>query len=571
MKNILSLLEGYQKRKLVSVIILALLLSISELLSFYFLQPIINYFTGNINLNNLAYFKSLLNIKLLNIANIVCIFIFLFLSRCAFTLLLSYKRTQLIRSVNDNLSKKLYSNYLNKDFEFFLNNNSSNLISNIINKVDDFSYNVIQSIIFLITDCLIVIAITAFLLITYFKETIIFFLFFSFFYAFIYIFCKKKFIKLGNERVLAESSKIEDLQKSFYVIQNIKLDRLEKFFEKKFIKNTNIASKNRFYLDFISDVPKPLAEAVIILAIFLLMYIFFFYFHQGKELIVSMLGVFTVAMFRVLPLNSRVLNSLNAIKYFKTTVNDIKAELHDNKNTVDKYDQSKNSQDKYPFKDNFFLENINFSYSRSNKKVLENINLKINNNSITGIYGDSGSGKSTLLNIIACLLKPSSGRMYIDGKLLESDYRDFQNNIGYVTQKVYLTDESLIKNIAFGKNETDYDKKLLLEVIFKSNLTDVVKKLPEGIDTILGERGSKLSGGQQQKIGIARVLYKKPKIIIFDEATNALDIDSETEILKTIQSLKKETAILIVSHKILFQDYCDSVYKFQDNKLIKIK
>jgi ABC-type bacteriocin/lantibiotic exporter with double-glycine peptidase domain len=217
------------------------------------------------------------------------------------------------------------------------------------------------------------------------------------------------------------------------------------------------------------------------------------------------------------------------------------------------------------------LENINFSYSGSSKKILDNINLKINNNSITGIYGDSGSGKSTLLNIIACLLKPSSGRIYIDGKLLESDYKDFQNNIGYVTQKIYLTDESLIKNIAFGKNENDYDQKLLSEVIYKSNLTEVVKKLPEGIDTILGERGSKLSGGQQQRIGIARALYKKPKIIIFDEATSALDIDSETEILKTIQSLKREAAILIVSHKILFQDYCDSVYKFQDNKLIQIK
>lgn len=571
MKNILSLLEGYQKKKLVNVIILALLLSILELSSFYFLQPIINYFTGNTSLNNLAYFKSLFNIKQLNIANIVFIFISLFLFRCALTLLLSYKRTQLIRSVNDNLSKKLYSNYLKKDFEFFLNNNSSNLISNIINKVDDFSYNVIQSIIFLISDCLIVIAITLFLLFMYFKETIIFFLFFSFFYAFIYIFCKKKFTKLGNERVLAESSKIEDLQKSFYVIQNIKLDRLENFFEKKFIKNTNIASKNRFYLDFISEVPKPLAEAVILLAIFLLMYIFFFYFHQGKELIISMLGVFTVAMFRVLPLNSRVLNSLNAIKYFKTTVNGIRAELYNDKSNVEKYDPNKSSEVTYLFSDNILLENINFSYFGSSKKILDNINLKINNNSITGIYGDSGSGKSTLLNIIACLLKPSSGRIYIDGKLLESDYKDFQNNIGYVTQKIYLTDESLIKNIAFGKDENDYDQKLLSEVIYKSNLTEVVKKLPEGMNTILGERGSKLSGGQQQRIGIARALYKKPKVIIFDEATSALDIDSETEILKTIQLLKREAAILIVSHKTLFQDYCDSVYKFQDNKLIQIK
>jgi ABC-type bacteriocin/lantibiotic exporter with double-glycine peptidase domain len=161
--------------------------------------------------------------------------------------------------------------------------------------------------------------------------------------------------------------------------------------------------------------------------------------------------------------------------------------------------------------------------------------------------------------------------MYIDGKLLEPDYKDFQNHIGYVTQKVYLTDESLIKNIAFGKNETDYDQNLLSEVIFKSNLTEVVKKLPEGIHTIIGERGSKLSGGQQQRIGIARTLYKKPKVIIFDEATSALDIDSEKEILKTIQLLKKEAAIVIVSHKILLQDYCDSVYEFQDHKLIQIK
>jgi len=213
---------------------------------------------------------------------------------------------------------------------------------------------------------------------------------------------------------------------------------------------------------------------------------------------------------------------------------------------------------------------MSFSYN-NNIEILKNINLDIKKNETIGIKGHSGAGKSTLLNIICGLLTPSSGQILLDNNDISKVYRSYQRKIGYVPQKIYLVDDSIIKNIIFGQSKKEFNYNLFDNVIKKSNLKEFIDNLKNKEETIIGERGSKLSGGQQQRIGIARALYKKPEIIIFDEATNALDVNSENEILKTINALKKDNTIIIVSHKDSVLDYCDRIFEIKNKTIFKIK
>jgi len=268
-------------------------------------------------------------------------------------------------------------------------------------------------------------------------------------------------------------------------------------------------------------------------------------------------------MFRVLPSANRILQCLNSIKYYYPSIDIISEELNKKKELIN----ISENESTFHFDTSIKLVDVNFSFSNSKKSILENINLEIKKNQIIGIKGSSGSGKTTLLNIICNLLIPTSGSILADGKIVNNFGKSYQKKIGYVPQKIYLTNDTFIKNIILGKDENEYDLDLFKEVIVKSGLDFLIDQLPEGYNSSLGERGLKLSGGQQQRIGIARALYKNPEILILDEATNALDENSENQIIKKICDLKDNITIIIVSHKKEIFKHCDVVYNIKNGKL----
>jgi ABC-type multidrug transport system fused ATPase/permease subunit len=500
----------------------------------------------------------------LSLKNLVTFFLLIFFFRCLISIIISFYRGQLVKNVNDDLSQRIYSNYLNQDYIFFLKNNSSSLISNVIHQIDNFSYRVIDNFILLFTELVVVISIITYLLFIYFKGSLILIFTILFFFIFLFTKFKSEFKKLGSKKIIYDSYKINDLQKSFHIIQNIKLDNLENFFIKKFEKNTQLSSKSYFFLQVLTEIPRPLIELIFLTMIFLIMYIFYHYLSLSKAEILSMMALFGVSIFRLLPSCNKIMNCSNVVKYYSSTVDVIFNEINNLKNR-------NISNNNCTFNDIITLDNVTFCYPETNKIIFNNVNLTIKKNEIVGIQGDSGSGKSTLLNVISYLLKPDSGKIYIDKILIENVFTAYQKKIGYVSQKTYLTEESLLENIALGVEKTDIDYNLFEEVIKKSNLDKFIRELSLGKNTLLGEKGSWLSGGQQQRIGIARALYKKPEILILDEATNALDEKSELEIFNTIQKLKNTMTVIIVSHKKILFDFCDKVFELKNGLLSKIK
>jgi ATP-binding cassette, subfamily B, bacterial PglK len=562
MINVFRLLNLFRD-KIIFIIALITSLAFLELLTFSFLKPIIAYFS-NANYLNDDYFFSVY--KNFDFKNLILIFIIIFFIRCCLSIYVSYKRSSLVKYINDYLSEKIYNIYLYKDFNFFIKNNSSNLISNIINEIDKFSYRVVDSLIYLLTEFFLVFAILIFLFSNYFWTTLFLITFIILCFLSLYILYRSAFKTAGIKKSLYDAAKIENLQNSFYAIQNIKLDNLESFFSDQFRKNTKLASENQFILQFKSEIPKPLIELLVLTALSGVIFFSYIYLGFNKNQFTAMLGIYGIAIFRILPSGNRIMMCLNQIRFHYSAINIITKELDA---ISSNYLLEKIDSKHFNFNSSIVLENVNFRYNNDEKNILNNINLTINKNDIIAISGVSGSGKSTLLNIICGLLKPEAGKIFIDNHALETHYRSYQAKIGYVPQKIYLIDDTLKNNIIFGRHQSTYDDNLFLDVINKSDLKNMIEEMPLKENTMIGERGSRLSGGQQQRIGLARALYKKPEILILDEATSALDEKSEAEILKSINYLKKKITIILVSHKKSILDYAEKKFIIENGRIFQ--
>ncbi|MBO5890749.1 MAG: ABC transporter ATP-binding protein [Alistipes sp.] len=281
----------------------------------------------------------------------------------------------------------------------------------------------------------------------------------------------------------------------------------------------------------------------------------------ATENLTLLLGIFAIAAVRLLPSLRTIMAGWSSIRYNHYTI-DTLAECSD-----DELSPIINSEERINFNKSIELRNIEFSFEDATTPLLRELSLTINKGERVGIKGASGVGKTTLFNLILGLYRPTSGSIFIDGEELnDGNIRKWQNSIGYVSQSVFITDGSLVENIAFGCESKDIDYNLINEVIELANLKEFVSSLPQGIHTHIGEQGSKISGGQRQRIGIARALYKSADILLFDEATSSLDNDTEESINNAISNLansNRSLTIVVIAHRDSSLEYCDRIIMLQ--------
>ena len=392
--------------------------------------------------------------------------------------------------------------------------------------------------------------------------------------SYLFVF-KKKLRKLGKRRQELEGSIFDQLNKSFQLFKEIKIFTKDEFMIKNFKKTVEEKNKIALFEDLLNGLPKIYFE---LLFVFLVTGVLIFLIFNGKDInfIIPLLGLYTAAFFRIFPSFNRLISNINGVIHNYAAFELIQEDLNILKNNQNR---SKNINNFYNF-ENFILKNqkpfkieltnISFSYKNKNnlnKNILDNINLSLELNQITGIVGESGSGKSTIANIISGFIKSDTGHYKINNN--ENFNKNLLKNfVGYLPQTTNLINDTLINNICFFRdNDRYYDQSKIDYLVKMLDLDDLVKGLPNGLDTIIKEQGQILSGGQRQKIALARALYKDTPILIFDESTSSLDSVSELKFIEVIKKIKKDRIILFITHNKDLINYFDKTYIIQNKKV----
>jgi ABC-type bacteriocin/lantibiotic exporter with double-glycine peptidase domain len=496
-----------------------------------------------------------------------------FVVRSIFSLIYVLESSKLIYGIERELAKKIYKNYLESDYLFFLKKNPSYLLRNVINETNQFALGIIGTIISLFTEIILIIFLLILAFMTNAIFTIFFFLFFLFTGSFFYVLTRKKLIEYGKIRLKAEGQKIKNVQEGFMSIVEIKIMNLINFFLILFTEQANKTVKVNIKYSFIKSLPKIILELIAIFFIFII----FFYSHFlsfNEKNILPLVAAFSIIFIRLLPSVSKIIvsfQSFNISKKSLETLNDI---FFQEKNFCNKKKLKFNEDtfEKVNFNSHIEIKNISFSYqddNGKNKNILSDLSLDIKKNKKIGIFGDSGSGKSTLLKILLGLIKPDKGDIVIDEtKLSEKNIKSWQSKIGYVSQNTSIFDETLGFNITLNSN--DYDKDYLAELLLKMNLERFTLNDIDTDNFEIGDKGSRISGGEKQRIGICRALYRKPEILILDEPTSSLDELTQKKILDDIFKMNNIT-IILVSHVLENFKHCDHLYKLENKTITKVK
>ena len=569
-----EILKFISKRKLIIIFLMMLFHTLLETFSLGLILPIMTSFFQD------DFFKLFLDTSFNNyfqisdqkdfISLLLIILFFAYVFKFLFSILVLFVQNKFILNTYFKISKKLISKYIYNNYLFHVKNNLSTLIRNLRDETKGFIFNVVMRIFSLTLDILILIFFSIFLFFYNFEVTLIIFLFIlmlSFLYLFI---VRKKLIFIGKKRALLEKINIQNIVESLSGIKEIKILSLEKFFIERFSINLKDYTEVQRKFAILHGLPRQIID-VIAVTIFI-----FFIFISNKLLyemseILILIGVYSAAALKLIPIFSRIIISLQQYSFNSPSVDIIYEELFvKNKNTNfhellsnNNFNELKEIKDFNEIK----FQNVSFKYENNSQIILENVNFSIKGNSRIGIFGPSGSGKSTLADLLVGLLKPSSGEILIDDlSLTRINLKSFRSIVSYCQQIPYLLDGTIKQNIILDKdfNENNFIKSLTL-----SSVDAFLKTKIGNADTFVGERGIMLSGGQKQRVSIARAAYNQPKIIILDEATNALDKKTQNSILEAIKN--RIQACIFISHDEEVLKHCDEIYELKEKKLILIK
>jgi ABC-type multidrug transport system fused ATPase/permease subunit len=570
-KKLIELLTARQKKQVIILFFLMIGGMFFETIGVGLIIPVFTVLSKSDSGSSVPYihaFYSLFNNpspgKIITIAMIAMVIVYLI--KNLYLGFLSWAQFRFANSLQVYLSQRLFTIYLFQPYTFHLQRNSAQLVRNVLTEVSQYQAAIGQ-IMTLFSELLVVAGITALLVTSEPVGAIAVFITLSGVAWLFNRLTKKKIAKWGEERLFHDGQTNQHLMQGLAGVKDVKILGREKEFLRIFYGHQNKRARlNRLYA-IISNLPKLWLECLGMIGLALLVIIMI---AQNKPLasIVPTLSLFAVASFRLMPSVNKILNAFQGLSYTKSSIEMIYDELNVDVPTEHFIDLDKAN---YRLKKEIKIENLTFYYPSTKQPALKNCTFSIPVGQSVGIIGSSGSGKSTLIDIVMGLLQPESGRILIDESDINQSFsslRGWQNQIGYVNQSIYLTDDTLRKNVAFGINEKNIDEEAIERAIKAAQLDEFINSLPDRLETMVGERGVRLSGGQRQRIGIARALYHNPPVLVLDEATSALDQITEQGVMESVKLLKGKT-IIIVAHRYSTIEHCDWIIKLSHGKLVE--
>lgn len=465
--------------------------------------------------------------------------------------------------IQRTMSTRLLKAYMQEPYTFHLNKNISVLQRSMQEDTDQFTKGIIHMM-EMVAEVCVCIAIGVYLFIVSKSITVII--------SGLLLLCliifsgisKKYSSAWGREGQQYKAKIYQWMNQSLGGIKEIKvLNREENFikhYDGYFAGYVRVLRLNRL----IGVVPKYIIEMVCIVGMLLAVIFKIFYGQKELEEFVPQLAVFAVAAFRLLPSVGKINEHLSSVLYAVPSLDLIYDDLIE----IDQLEVAEKEIDiDWKFQNKLEIKNVTYSYPDGDINVIENANFEIERGTTVAFVGASGAGKSTMVDILLGLLPPQYGRICADGMNVYKNLITWQKEVGYIPQTIYLSDDTIRNNVAFGVDEKDIDEQAVVRALQQAQLYDFVESLPEGLNTYVGDRGVRLSGGQRQRIGIARALYHNPEVLVLDEATSALDNDTETAVMEAIEKLQGNKTILIIAHRLTTIKNADVIYEVGNGKV----
>ena len=570
-KKMFSLLGTYERKKEFFVILILILIGTAlEMLGIGIIIPVLAFFLGTDIAANYPQYMPILNLmgnpsqkQLIYIG--ISLMIVLYTIKFIYMILLAYRQGSFTNGIQVDLSRSLLGSYLFKPYLFHLQRNSALIIRNATTEVAHYAGSV-NAMLSLITQILLLIGVTSLLLLIEPLSTFILIFFLGMFGFIFYYLTKTRILQWGIDSQYFNGKIIQYLQQGLGGIKDAKVLGKEEYFLNLFndinLKKATISRKQYVF----DQLPRLWLEILIVFSMSFLVLILLIQGNAMKN-IVPILGLFGVAAYKLMPSANLLINNIQRIRSKIPSIKILYEEV--DQLSLNILDSNISNTGSYlnELKHSIEITHVDFSYPEAKSYALRDVSLSIPKGSAVGIIGQSGAGKSTLIDVILGLLPLEKGSVEVDGINIDTNIRSWQDKIGYVSQTIFLTDDTLRNNIALGVNESEIDYKSLSKAIIDSQLQDYIDQLPLGLETKVGERGVRISGGQRQRIGIARALYNNPDVLLLDEATSSLDIQTEKKVIDVISGLIGTKTIIIISHRLSAIRNCKNIYKLESGKI----
>ncbi|GAB4284183.1 MAG: ABC transporter ATP-binding protein [Oscillatoriaceae cyanobacterium] len=489
-------------------------------------------------------------------------FIGLYIIKNSYLTALHYLQCRFIYDKQIELSSRLFRAYLYSPYTFHLQRNTAELIRNLSIETSLFFVNVLAPGLLAFTELTILACIGLFL---WLMEPVTFLMaggVIGLATASFYRVVRLKLSQLGKYREYHQGQGIQTINQGLGGIKEAKVLGREQFFLNVY-HHHNIASSRTFqYFDVVRQLPRFFIETIAVVG---LMLILVSILAQGRDLsdVIPTLSLFAASAFRLMPSINRILNSVTAMRFSSSSVYVLYQDFRELKPVLENrqlVDSRKLAEVQPVLATEIALQNVFYRYPGASDRALKGVSLTIPKGTSVGFVGSSGAGKTTIVDVILGLLPPTEGQVLVDGRDIYDDLSAWQRLIGYIPQSIYLCDDTLRNNIAFGIPANEINENWIESAVKSAQLTELVQSLPEGLDTLVGERGVRLSGGQRQRVGIARALYHNPEVLVMDEATAALDNQTEAGVMEAVEKLSGEKTLIMIAHRLSTVKNCDRLY-----------
>ncbi len=477
---------------------------------------------------------------------------------------LAWRQSRFVFRLQGSISQRLFATYLLKPYTFHLQRNSAELIRNGTTEIWLFANRVIFSLLLFLKEALVLVGLCLLLLLVEPFGAVVVVGFFGLFGWGFYRITRAYVTRWGAMRHEHDGLRIQHLQQGIGGVKEVKVLGREREFLSRFAFHTRKSMVVGERETTMQQIPRLWIEFVAVGSLVVL--VLTMIARDGSiEEVVPKLGLFAAAAFRLMPSVNRMLSAMQTIKFGMPVVEMLQNELDPDVPAF--LPPQAEGEHRESFRE-LRLDGVSYNYPSTEKPALEEVSLSVTAGETVGFIGTSGAGKSTIVDLILGLLVPGEGRITVDGKDIHDNLREWQSRIGYVPQSIFLTDDTLRRNVAFGVPDDSIDEDAVQEAIRAAQLESYVEALPEGLDTMVGERGIRLSGGQRQRIGVARALYHDPAVLVLDEATSALDTETEKGVMAAVNALHGKKTIIIVAHRLTTVEQCDGLCRLENGRIV---